>query len=192
VNHGLNLLAGALADMAPPMGALLVGVLALYALLMAVPFVPGVEIGVMLIVLRGQDIVPEVYGCTVAGLLLAYAMGRLVPPQAIARGFASVGLSRASALVASTAPIDGPQRLAMLSARLPHGAAARLVRHRHVVIGLLLNLPGNALLGGGAGICLVAGLSRLVAPPAMAATVALAVAPVPLAVWWLGLPGFLR
>jgi hypothetical protein len=53
----------------------------------------------------------------------------------------------------------------------------------------LFNLPGNVVLGGGGGIALLAGLSRLYAPLPMAVTVALAVAPVPLAIWiWGGMP----
>jgi hypothetical protein len=54
---------------------LMLGLLALlllsYALLMAIPFAPGIEIGVSLLVLRGAEIAPFVYGATLGGLTCA-------------------------------------------------------------------------------------------------------------------------
>ncbi|MGB3315212.1 MAG: hypothetical protein WBB85_12430, partial [Albidovulum sp.] len=64
----------------------------------------------------------------------------------------------------------------------------------YVLLALLINLPGNSLLGGGGGILLLAGMSRLFSPLATLATVAIAVAPVPILVYLMGeghpLPGF--
>jgi hypothetical protein len=56
-------------------------------------------------------------------------------------------------------------------------------RYRYALIAMAVNLPGNALIGGGGSILFVAGLSRLFRPWAMAGTIALAVAPVPLMIW---------
>lgn len=61
-----------------------------------------------------------------------------------------------------------------------------LLRHRHLAIAAALNLPGNAIIGGGGGIGLAAGFSRLVSLPVYVLTVGLAVAPLPLAVWVTG------
>jgi len=55
-----------------------------------------------------------------------------------------------------------------------------------VLLALLINLPGNSLIGGGGGILLVAGPSRLFSLPALVVTLILATAPVPLAVWLMG------
>ena len=69
---------------------------------------------------------------------------------------------------------------------MPAFLADKAVRWRYVMLGLLLNLPGNAILGGGGGICLVAGLSGVYAPRATVLTLALAIAPLPLLAWLTG------
>ena len=48
-------------------------------------------------------------------------------------------------------------------------------------------MPGSGLIGGGGGICLLAGLTGVFAPRATFLTLALAVAPVPLLVWMTGM-----
>lgn len=52
-------------------GFLTVMVLA-YAVLIAIPFVPGIEIGISLMMMRGAEVAPVVYLATVAGLLVAF------------------------------------------------------------------------------------------------------------------------
>jgi uncharacterized membrane protein YdjX (TVP38/TMEM64 family) len=43
-----------------------------YVVLLAIPFVPGAELGFFLLLLFGADIAPIVYGATVIGMTLAY------------------------------------------------------------------------------------------------------------------------
>ncbi|MCX7646863.1 MAG: hypothetical protein N2Z62_16405 [Rhodobacteraceae bacterium] len=174
-----------------PAGRLLHGgtialALVVYALLLALPFVPGVEIGLLLLALQGPAAALPVYLATLAGLLLAYAAGRRLPPVWLAGALADLGLARAAAFVGRIAPLSGEARLALLRARLPRRLAPLLGGARYGLLAALLNLPGNGLVGGGGGIMLLAGLSGLFRPGATVATVALAVAPVPLAVWFLG------
>jgi hypothetical protein len=49
-------------------------------------------------------------------------------------------------------------------------------------LAIVLNLPGNIVIGGGGGIALMAGASRLYSVPGFLVTIVLAVAPVPLAI----------
>jgi len=49
-----------------------------------------------------------------------------------------------------------------------------------------VNLPGNILIGGGGGISLIAGASRLFSLPGFLTTIALAVSPLPLAILFFG------
>ncbi len=58
-----------------------------------------------------------------------------------------------------------------------------LLRHRYLALMAAVNLPGNIVIGGGGGIALIAGLSRLFFPSVFVLTVAIAISPVPLA--WL-------
>jgi len=73
---------------------------AAYVLIMAVPFVPGVEIGLGLLMVFGAKIAPLVYLCTVASLSLSFAIGRLVPEQVLAALLGDLGLRRAARLIA--------------------------------------------------------------------------------------------
>ena len=158
----------------------------IYALVLAIPFVPGVEIGVALLGMFGRTAAPYVYAATLGGLCLAFAVGRMVPLRLLARGALRLGWTRTAGLIARFDGRPRAQRLALLTEQVPGRWGPWLLRHRYLALALLLNLPGNALLGGGGGIALVAGLSGVYAAPAFALTVALAVAPVPLAVWFLG------
>lgn len=153
-----------------------------YVLLMALPFVPGVEIGLALIFLLGPEIVPLVYLATVAALLVAYTAGRLIPERLLAAGFAWLGLDRAAGLVAELGPLPPAARAERMAALAPKGMARRLLHHRHLAIGVALNIPGNSLIGGGGGIALATGMSGLVSMPAFLLTIAIATAPVPLAI----------
>ena len=77
-------------------------------------------------------------------------------------------------------------RLAALDDRLPNWLAPMLVRYRYLTLAVLINIPGTIAIGGGGGIMLVAGLSRLFHVGLTILTIALATLPVPLAVWLLG------
>ncbi|MGA6994478.1 MAG: hypothetical protein WBX50_11355, partial [Candidatus Deferrimicrobiaceae bacterium] len=55
-----------------------------------------------------------------------------------------------------------------------------LLRQRYLVIGVLFNLPGNALIGGGGGIGLIAGMSRLFPFPKYLLLICLAITPGPI------------
>lgn len=155
---------------------------AAYALLLAIPFVPGVEIGLALIGVLGPQIVLLVYVCTVAGLLIAFLVGRLVSLNWLSGLFGAVGLHRAGRLLETVAPMGAEQRREFLLSNAPRGAVPFLLRHRYVALALVVNLPGNILLGGGGGLSMMAGASRLYAPLPFLATIMLAVAPVPLAI----------
>ncbi len=175
---------GAAGSAADPV--MLATILALYALLIATPFVPGVEIGIATLMIWGAAAAPAVYGATVAGLLLAFAGGRLVPQTWLSSLLADSGLSGTADRLAAFAQMPPAARLQLLAARLPRRLRP-LVRSRYLILGLLLNLPGSTLMGGGGGIMLLAGCSRLFTGPWLVLTVLVAVAPVPLAIWLTGL-----
>jgi hypothetical protein len=63
---------------------------------------------------------------------------------------------------------------------MPAGVRNGVRTFRFLLIPLLLNLPGNAVIGGGGGIAMLAGFSRLFSFPVFVAMTAVAVSPVPL------------
>jgi hypothetical protein len=163
-----------------------------YAVLLAVPFVPGVEIGLALIAVLGPQIVFLVYVSTVAGLSLSFAIGCLISLKGLIRLFDDLRLERASRLLTTIEPMSREERLAFLHSRAPQRFVPFLLRHRYLSLAILFNLPGNFLIGGGGGIALIAGVSGLYSTPAFLATLALAVSPVPIAILVFGpdiLPG---
>lgn len=165
--------------------AIMVGAVA-YVGLLALPFVPGAEIGIAMLTAFGAAIAPLVYGATVLAMLLAYGVGRLLPIKALERLLGTLRMRRAAALVGRMAPLDREARLALLLEGAPARVLTLALRHRYVALGLAVNVPGNSVIGGGGGIMMMAGLSGLFAPLQVALTMMIAVSPVPLVVMLLG------
>lgn len=151
-----------------------------YILLMLLPFVPGVEIGLGMMMMFGPKIAPLVYGGTVLALVLAFLVGRLVPQRVIVEIFETLRLKRAAGFLRQLEPLDTSERLQFLLRNASTRIVPFLLRHRFLALMVALNLPGNALVGGGGGIGLFAGFSRLFALPGYTLAVAVAVLPVPL------------
>ncbi|MDJ0640027.1 MAG: hypothetical protein QNJ20_14435 [Paracoccaceae bacterium] len=140
--------------------------LVLYVLLLSIPFVPGAEIGLALLVGFGSVVAWPVYLATVLALSIAFAAGRF------ASQFQN---SRASGTA-------DPASEAL--ARFKDGLAGRhwlqsLRRFLWLAIALLINMPGNTAIGGGGGIAMAVGYSRAFPYLPFLACSALAVAPVP-------------
>ncbi len=159
--------------------------IALYSLLLAIPFVPGVEISLTLLAAFGKLVAVPVYLATIAGLSAAFLIGRLVPMGSLAALFTSAGLSKATALIRRLEPLGAKQRLDVLLENAPRRILPLLLKHRYLAIAVALNVPGNALIGGGGGIALLAGLSGLFTFPRFLIVICLAVMPIPLAVLFL-------
>ncbi|HXV11709.1 MAG TPA: hypothetical protein VD839_12995, partial [Burkholderiales bacterium] len=62
------------------------------------------------------------------------------------------------------------------------GSMSVLLNHRYLLLALLLNLPGNVLIGGGGGIAMMAGMSRLYSFPSYLALISVAILPGPVLV----------
>ena len=85
-----------------------------YALMIAIPFVPGVEIGLAMLAMLGPVVAVLVYLCTIAGLLLSFLVGRLIPLTTLGRMFAEINMQRASELMRRLEPLDHDARLKLL------------------------------------------------------------------------------
>lgn len=159
---------------------LLLGTVVSYVLLLAIPFLPGIEVGLMLMAMLGRKGILLVYLCTVLALSLSFLFGRLLPPRYIARVLGWFHLRRAREMVHALAPLDPEERLRFLAKNAPLRIVPFLVRHRYLIIGVLFNVPGNALIGGGGGIGLIAGMSRLFPFPKYLLLICLAITPGPI------------
>ncbi len=166
---------------------MIVTFLGAYAILIAVPFVPGVEIGLSLMVIEGPWITPLIYISTVAGLSLAYAAGEWMPYSRLHRIFKDLHLMKACRLLEAVETLSRTERLEALRERAPAWLRPVATRFRYILLAILVNLPGSSVLGGGGGILFAAGISRLFLPLQTVMTILVAVAPVPLAVWLFGI-----
>jgi hypothetical protein len=159
---------------------LLFATVASYILLLAIPFLPGIELGLMLMAMLGGKGIVLVYLCTVLALSLSFLFGRLLPPRHLARALGWFHLTRAREMVDALAPLGTEERLRFLTKSAPSRIVPFLLRHRYLIIGALFNVPGNALIGGGGGIGLIAGMSRLFPFPKYLLLVCLAITPGPI------------
>ncbi len=162
-----------------------------YAILIAVPFVPGIEIAIALLVLRGPEFALPIYLATLGGLSLSYLAGRLVPIRVLRGFFLDLHLVKAAALIDRLAPLGPAQRVRELQRSLPRKHARVALRYRYVGLALLINLPGSGLIGGGGGICLMAGMSGMFTPRLTLPTIALAILPFPVFMWIAGTNGLM-
>lgn len=166
--------------------AIMIGAVA-YIVLLAIPFVPGAEIGIALLAGFGSAIAPLVYVCTVAAMMLAFTIGRFLPISALERLLRFLRLRRAAELVARAAPLSTEERVAMLLDGQSKRVLSLAVKYRYAALAVAVNTPGNSVLGGGGGLMIIAGLSGIFTPLSTFVTIAIAVSPVPLAVVFLGL-----
>lgn len=160
---------------------------AAYVGLLALPFVPGAEIGLAMLAAFGPSIAPLIYVTTVASMMVAYTIGRFLPISALERLLSFLRMRRAARLVAHAGPLSREERIVMLLEGQSKRAVKLGLRYRYIAVALAVNTPGNSIIGGGGGIMMIAGLSGIFSPLLMFVTIAIAVSPVPLAVMFLGL-----
>ncbi len=159
--------------------ALLIAVV-IYILLMATPFMPGIEVGLAIMLLLGNKSALLIYLCTLIALSISYTVGKFLPLRLVHRLLKWLYLDKASGLVDQLEPLDQPERLNFLLEKAPVKFVPFLLNHRYATIAVVLNLPGNALIGGGGGIGLVVGMSRLIPFYRYFLVMAVAILPVPL------------
>lgn len=157
-----------------------------YVLLLAIPFVPGAEVGIAMLTAFGSAIAPLVYCATVLAMLLAFAVGSLLPASVLVKILSVLRLRRAEGLVARAAPLPRDAKIALLLEGAPPRAVSLALRNRYLALALAINVPGNVVIGGGGGIMMMAGLSGIFAPLPTFLAIAVGVSPVPIVVMFLG------
>lgn len=151
-----------------------------YALALAMPFVPGVEIGLLIIALLGATGAAVASLATVVGLTLAFTVGRLLPEAKTRLLLKHVGVT------AGEGQADTQMRKMM--ATLPRKGqmflrlGSLLLEYRYLTLAAALNFPGNSALGGGGGLAMLCGMSRQFDWRNFVFTVMLATSPLPLLV----------
>ena len=165
--------------------AVMLGTIASVVLL-ALPFVPGAEIGIALLTSFGASVAPLVYAATVVAMMLAYIVGLLLPTSVLCRLFRLLRLKQAADLIERASALPPKDRIGVLLEAAPPNIVALALRRRYIALALAVNVPGNAVIGGGGGIMIMAGMSGLFAPAPVLLAILIGVSPVPAAIFFFG------
>jgi hypothetical protein len=159
---------------------------AAYVILLALPFVPGAEIGIALLTSFGASIAPLVYAATVAAMMLSYTVGPLMPRSTLLWLLRIVRLRKAADLIERAGALPPEDRIGVLLEAAPPHIVGLAIKRRYIALAIAVNVPGNALIGGGGGIMMMAGLSGIFAPVPTLLAILIGVSPVPLAIFLFG------
>ena len=165
--------------------AIMLGTLA-YLILLALPFVPGAEIGIALLTSFGASIAPLVYAATVVAMMLAYLVGLVLPTALLCAFFRFLRLRKAADLIARASELPPEDRIALLREGAPPKLVGWILKRPYLALALAVNVPGNAVIGGGGGIMLMAGLSGIFTPLPTLIAIMIGVSPVPFAIFFFG------
>jgi hypothetical protein len=170
----------------PYLHLVILGSFGLYILLMTLPFMPGIEIGLTLMLFLGSKGVILVYCCTLIALSISFLIGQRIPLQKFAKFLGWLHLKKACDLILEMESLPPRERVAILHKKAPARIVPHLLNHRYLAIALLLNLPCNAVIGGGGGIGLIVGMSGLISYSRYLLTVAVSISPVPIIIFLKG------
>ncbi len=176
--HDAQAMLSAMRDAVGPLA--LISLALAYALALAMPFIPGIELSLLIMAVFGPVGALVAYAATIGGLSLAYAAGQFLPERVMVGLLARVGIAmpRDGVAAAMRGMIAGSGQ----ARSAPRKLAALLLDHRFLTLAVCLNFPGNAALGGGGGLALLCGMSRQFGWRSFLLTIAIATSPVPILV----------
>ncbi len=141
-----------------------------YGLILMLPFMPALEAGLLIMSLYGVDGVIGTYVATVFALFLSFLLGCFF----INKGQLSWFENRPISML----ELSSNGLLNRALKKILNTASAR----PYLCLALLLNMPGNVMIGGGGGIAMVAGASGTLRLYKYVLTVSLATSIMPLLV----------
>jgi len=160
---------------------LFIGLLVLvYALCMMLPFMPAIELGLVLLAMLDIEGVLMLYLLTVVALMISYGIGKLIPIHVLKKLFDFLHFHRASELLCRAGVCDEKEQINRFIEHAPKRMIPFLLRHRYCVFAVAINRPGNMIIGGAGGIAMMSGLSRLFGFRQFALTLLIAVSPLPI------------
>ena len=142
-----------------------------YMILLSIPFVPGVELGWLLIILVGKSAVFPVYILTVLGLMVSFTIGKKFSQSKITSWLNVAALNK-----------HFEKRMGTVSTRF--NFLKNFIHHyRYLLVMILLNMPGSAIIGGGGGVSFVCGMNKGFSWRGFLLTLLVSVAPVPIMIY---------
>jgi hypothetical protein len=134
----------------------------IYAILLAVPYFPGIEVGLAIMIIFGVKGVIFAYVATIVGLFVAFLFGGGIKGNRLLNNkLSNIIVSETTHKLSNYSPI-----FALI---------------------ILLNMPGNIVLGGGGGIAMSYGYYEKLSPLTFLFSLIIATSPIPLLIGVLGL-----
>lgn len=160
---------------------MLIGSLILvYAVCMMLPFMPAIELGLLLLAMLDIQGVVWLYLVTVVALTASYGIGRLIPVSMLKKVFEYLHFHRASDLLCCAGECGEKEQINRFIEQAPKRLIPFLLRHRYCVFAVAINTPGNMIIGGAGGIAMMSGFSRIYGFGRFVLTVLIAVSPLPI------------
>jgi hypothetical protein len=160
---------------------MLIGCLLLaYAVCMMLPFMPAIELGLLLLAMLDIQGVVWLYLVTVFALTTSYGIGRVIPVSMLKKLFEYLHFHRASDLLCCAGECGEKEQIDRFIKHAPKRLVPFLLRHRYCVFAVAINTPGNMIIGGAGGIAMMSGFSRIYGFGQFILTVLIAVSPLPI------------
>ena len=159
---------------------MIVGLILAYAVCMMLPFMPAIEMGLVLLVVLDVQGVLWLYLVTVLALTMSYGIGRLIPLSVLQRLFQFLHLHKASELLCGVGECNEKEQINRFIEHAPKRLIPFLLRHRYLLFAVAINTPGNMIIGGAGGIAMMGGMSRMFGLGTFVLTVMIAVSPLPI------------
>lgn len=172
-----------------PLIWLLIPVFVIYFVTSGLPFVPSSEIGFGLLIIFGGEMAPLIVLVSSAGLITSFLVGKFVPKQKLANLLVWFGLEKAPRFLLRLQGMSSQQKLDQMMQGVSKKWSIVLLRYRYLGVIALLNIPGNAVIGGGGGIAFMAGVTGVFSVKGFATSAIIGVMPYPLfffVAWLLG------
>lgn len=172
-----------------PLVWLLVPVFVVYFITSGLPFVPASEIGFGLLIIFGGEIAPLIVVVSSAGLITSFMIGKFVPKQKLAKLLNWFGFEKAPKFLLKLQDMSTQEKLDHMMQGVSKKWSIALMQYRYLGIIALLNIPGNAVIGGGGGIAFMAGVTGVFSAKGFAISAIIGVMPYPLfffIAWLLG------
>ncbi len=151
-----------------------------YVICMILPYLPAIELGLILLAILDIQGVLLLYPTTVLALLISHLIGRLIPVSVLKRLLRFFRFERASELLCAHGECDETRQVSLLIEHAPKRFIPYLLNHRYCVFAVAINTPGNMIIGGAGGIAMMSGMSRVFGTGKFLVTTMIAVLPLPI------------
>ncbi len=159
---------------------MIISLVSIYTICMILPFMPAIELGLILLAMLDIQGVLWLYLITVIALTISYGIGQSIPVRILKKAFEYLHCHKAGNLLCDNGECNETEQIDRFIAHAPKQFVPFLLRHRYCILGISINTPGNMIIGGAGGIAMMTGMSRAFGFEQFVLSVFIAVSPLPI------------